>query len=194
MNFKYTKKLTFMQKKRFQHVAYFQIIYAASILLFWIYFFLFENSLSRNNEIYLAYERSFPFAGLCFLIPCLILGAYALLKNKVSGLYYSLIAGSIMLFLALLDISFSVQQNLYFSRLSNGILYGCIHATLLIFGIILLKTVWDSKIFVKKEEGIFHEIEKTVTKENILKTTCKNRTLRICNGKNFNYRSNWLYR
>ncbi|MFW9784589.1 MAG: hypothetical protein ACFFFB_20075 [Candidatus Heimdallarchaeota archaeon] len=80
---------------------------------FWIYFFIAENKKPDQREGYLEFERSFPLPDLGWAVPCLILGAIGILMNQKFGIFFTIAAGSALIFLGLLDISHNLQYKGY---------------------------------------------------------------------------------
>jgi hypothetical protein len=132
-------------KKSIKILAYLQIIYALGIIIFWILFFIFENSNSEKSEIFLAHERAFPVPDLGYLTPCLLIGSIGLLRKKNYGFLFSLLAGSSLIFLALLDTTFGILQGLFTSDLTDSLVYGFISLALMIFGIITILVLWTNR-------------------------------------------------
>jgi len=135
-------------KKSIKLLAYFQIIYALGIILFWISFFIFENNNAENSEIFLAHERAFPVPDLGYLAPCLLIGSIGIFKNKHYGFLFSLLAGSSLIFLALLDTTFGILQGLFTSDLTEGLVYGFISLALFLFGTIIIVMLWPNRKYM----------------------------------------------
>ncbi len=132
-------------KKSIILLAYFQIIFAMGIIIFWILFFMFENNNTENSEIFLAHERAFPVPDLGYLTPCLIIGSIGILNNKHYGFLFSLLAGSSLIFLALLDTTFGILQGLFTSDLTESLVYGFISLALFLLGIIIIVVLWRNR-------------------------------------------------
>ncbi len=132
-------------KKSIKLLAYLQIIYALGIIIFWILFFIFENSNNEKSEIFLAHERAFPVPDLGYLTPCLLVGSIGLLNKKKYGFLFSFMAGSSLIFLSLLDTTFGILQGLFTSDLTDGLVYGFISLALLLFGIIIILVLWSNR-------------------------------------------------
>lgn len=135
-------------KKSIKLLAYFQIIYALGIIIFWILFFMFENNNPEKSEIYLAHERAFPVPDLGYLAPCLIIGSIGILKNKHYGFLFSILAGSSLIFLSVLDTTFGFLQGMFTQALLEGIVYATISLALFLFGIIIIITLWHNRKYL----------------------------------------------
>lgn len=119
-------------------LAIFQIIGAIGIGGFWIYFFLVENKNPENTEVFLAFERSFPIPDIFWATPALLLAAIGLLAGERYGVFFSIAAGSAILFLGLLDISFNAQNGGYKKSTSDTIMNLVINLYCVIFGILYM--------------------------------------------------------
>lgn len=134
-----------MKTKKLIFLAVLEIMCSILLILFWIYFFLFENNNPELSEVYLMHERAFPVPDLGFLLPCLILGAIGILRKKSYGLLFSIMAGSSMIFLALLDTTFSILIGLFTESLTNAIVYGLIACILIGVGSSLIIVLWKNR-------------------------------------------------
>ena len=119
-------------------LAVFQILLATGFILFWIYFFVIENKNPENTEVYLAFERSFPVPDLGFITPSLFVSAVGLLLNQTYGIFFTIVSGSALLFLGLLDISFNIQNGGYTKSLSDTVMNLFINLVCVIFGPLFL--------------------------------------------------------
>ncbi|KPJ70030.1 hypothetical protein AMJ44_00930 [candidate division WOR-1 bacterium DG_54_3] len=126
---------------------------ALGIIMFWIAFFttdLVNISDPRLKEAYLAFESAFPFADF-YLSFMLIIGGVGLLKKMPYGYFFSLVAGASLIFLGLLDVSFNVQNGIYFLGAGEALLNIVINSICLGFGTFLLLKIWKDKRFGKTE-------------------------------------------
>lgn len=103
-------------------IAILQIIFGVGTIGFWIYFLLVENKDPEKTEVYLVFERSFIIPDLCWVTPCLFISAFGLLTKQGFWGFFSIAAGSAILFLFLLDFSFNLQQGTYKRITSDNIL------------------------------------------------------------------------
>ena len=120
-------------------LGYIELTWVIIFIIFWIYFFIVENKDKSKSKVYLAYERSFPFVDLGWIVPCLLLGGYGLLKSISYGPIFSIIAGSSMIFLSIHDITFYLQQKIY-SGIIDIMWLG--HILMLISGGLLVKILF----------------------------------------------------
>ena len=86
----------------------FQILIAVGIIGFWISFFKGDNS--NMSEVELKHEKSFPLPDLGWVAPTNIIAAIGLLTGQSFGFLFSVIAGSGMMFLGLIDLAFLLQN------------------------------------------------------------------------------------
>jgi cbb3-type cytochrome oxidase subunit 3 len=119
-------------------LAIFQILIAIGFIGFWIYFFAVENKNPENSETYLAFERAFPVPDLGFVTPSLFVSAVGLFLNEPYGIFFTIVSGSALLFLGLLDISFNIQNGGYTKDISDTIMNLFINLVCVIFGPIFL--------------------------------------------------------
>jgi hypothetical protein len=88
------------------------IMTAVGVIYYWADFFIRGGVHVLKEDWYIKFERAFPPADL-WMSACAILGAAGLLTGQTYGLVFTLIAAGSLLFLALMDITFNVQNNLY---------------------------------------------------------------------------------
>jgi hypothetical protein len=124
-------------------VAILQILLALGFIGFWIYFFMVENRDPENTEIYLAFERSFPVPDLGWVTPTLLVAAIGLLIDEIFGLFFTIISGSALIFLGLLDISFNIQNGGFKGSASDVIMNLFINLICVIFGPLFLWYAWS---------------------------------------------------
>ena len=123
-------------------VAILQIIIAIGIIGFWLYFFKFENKNPERTAVYLGFERSFPVADLGWITPLLIISAVGLFLEEPFGIFFTVMSGSALVFLGLLDISFNLQQGGYKGKESDIILNLTINLICVIMGPLFLIYGW----------------------------------------------------
>ncbi len=125
-------------------IAICQLLIAFGIGGFWIYFFLVENKNPEKSAVYLGFERSFPVPDLGWLIPTLILASIGLFSDQKFGVFFTIISGSALVFLGLLDISFNAQNSGYTTDLGDTLMNVFINAVCVIFGPIFLLFAWKT--------------------------------------------------
>jgi len=133
--------------KTIKIIAVIELALAVGIISFWITFFstdLVNISDPHLKEIYLAFERAFLIPDM-YLSLILIMGGIGLLRKMSYGFLFSLLGGASLIFLALLDISFNVQQGIYLIGIGEAVLSVFINLLCLGAGIILIITIWKNR-------------------------------------------------
>lgn len=120
------------------------IITALVTIYYWADFFITGGVSVIEDEWYIKFEKSFPVADLWGLCACSIIGAVGLLTDQPYGAFFSLLAAGSMIFLALMDITFNIENNLYpLIALSNQMLFELvINLWTLVLGISLIVYLW----------------------------------------------------
>lgn len=88
------------------------IITALATICYWADFYIRGGVHVIKEDWYLKFERAFPPADL-WMSACALIGAAGLLTGQPYGLVFALLAAGSLLFLALMDITFNIQNNLY---------------------------------------------------------------------------------
>lgn len=81
-------------------------------LAYWIVYFTSGDVQVRQDEVYIAFENSFPAAD-AWMAVCALLGAIGLLRHRPWGLLFGLLAASSAIFLGLMDVTFNLNQGIY---------------------------------------------------------------------------------
>jgi len=120
------------------------IITALVTIYYWVDFFTGEAVHVVEEEWYIKFEKSFPVADLWGLCACSLIGAVGLLTEQSYGPFFSLLAAGSMIFLALMDITFNIQNNMYpLIALSNEMVFELIiNLWTLVLGIVLITYLW----------------------------------------------------
>lgn len=143
--------------KTINTVAIIEIAFASFICFFWILFFstdLFIMNDSHQQEIYFAFESSFPVADL-YLCITLVVGGIGLLRKALFGYIISLLGGSSLIFLGLLDTSFNTQQGIYLVGIEEAVLNVFINLSCLVVGTFIIFSIWKkSKNCVIRDQTI----------------------------------------
>ena len=88
------------------------IISALVVIYYWADFFIRGGVNVIKEDWYIKFERAFPPADIWMAI-CALLGAIGLLTGQAYALLFLALAAGSLLFLALMDITFNVQNRLY---------------------------------------------------------------------------------
>jgi len=121
-----------------------EMLFAAGIILFWTFFFVAgpaDIPDPRFQEIYLAFETSFPAAdGLLALL--LFCGGIGLWRKALAGWFFSLMAGSMLIFLGMLDVTFNIRQGIYRLAPGDTVLNLSLNGLCLAGGLFLVWSAW----------------------------------------------------
>ena len=88
------------------------LVTAVATVAYWLDFFLRGSVHVVEEEWYIRFERAFPVADT-FMAVSAIVGAVGLLSGESFGVAFALVAASAFLFLALMDVTFNVENGLY---------------------------------------------------------------------------------
>jgi len=120
------------------------IITALVTIYYWGDFFIRGTVHVVEEEWYIKFEKSFPVADLWGICLCSLIGAIGLLTEQSYGPFFALLAAGSMIFLALMDITFNIQNNMYpLIALSNEMVFELIiNLWTLVLGITLIAYLW----------------------------------------------------
>ncbi len=113
---------------------------------FWVTFFAdydrqARSYFARECESWFLWERSFPAADLYLAAVCL-LAAIGLWKARSWGILFSLLGGSALIFLGLVDALFFLQNGLYTPFNTDVLVEIVIHVWALAFGPFVILYAW----------------------------------------------------
>ena len=97
-------------------IAVLEIVIAVGIIVFWIMFYFTEYKNRKMSEVEYKHELSFPLPDLGWITPNLIIAAIGLLRDQGFGYLFSIIGGSGMMFLGLIDLAFAIQNGKFSSK------------------------------------------------------------------------------
>jgi hypothetical protein len=119
------------------------IVTALFTIYYWLDFYLRGGVQVIPEEWYIKFEKAFPVADL-WMAACALLGAVGLLTEQTYGLLFSLLAASSLIFLAFMDITFNIENNLYrlVGTSREMALELLINLWSLSFGVILIIYLW----------------------------------------------------
>ena len=120
------------------------IITALFTIYYWADFFITGGVSVIEDEWYVKFEKAFVVADLWGISACSLIGAVGLLTGESYGEFFSLLAAGSLIFLALMDITFNIQNGLYpLIALSNQmVLELVINLWTLVLGITLIAHLW----------------------------------------------------
>jgi len=125
-------------------LAVFLIGTALGTIYYWTDFCLRGGVQVIEEEWYIKFEKTFVVADLWGIVACSLIGAVGLLTGEPYGPFFSLLAAGSMIFLALMDITFNIENNLYpLIATSNQMVFELvINLWTLVLGIGLLVYLW----------------------------------------------------
>jgi hypothetical protein len=122
---------------------------AAGVIYYWADFYIRGAVHVVKEDWYIKFQRAFPPADL-WMAACSIIGAIGLLTGQTYGLLFTLLAASSLIFLALMDITFNIQNNLYslIAASSQMRFELVINIWTLVLGVILVVYLWPRIVAV----------------------------------------------
>lgn len=122
-------------------------ITAIGTAFYWIDFFLLEKAVkARADQIYLAFESSFPLPD-CWMSCCLAMAVISFYRRKTrQWIFFGLMGAASMIFLALVDVHFNINQGNYSLVAKNPALAieFFINIWLLLVGTATIRHFWGS--------------------------------------------------
>lgn len=129
-----------------------ELLVAFGIVIFWVLFFTVDLVTIPDpdlRKIYMGFEYSFVLPDFILSI-ILVVSAQHLFKRKRSGFILSLIAGSVLIFLGLLDISFNTRHHIYGMGIVETVFNGTINVLCIVFGVFLV--YFSSRFLLLKQD------------------------------------------
>jgi hypothetical protein len=119
------------------------ILGAAITALYWWSYFNGGDVMASNERWYEAFESSFPVAD-AWMALCMATCGFGLLRDRAWGPPLGLMAGSALIYLAAMDITFNVENGMYALAAGNDAMTFeiFINATTLILGVWTLVACW----------------------------------------------------
>ena len=125
------------------------IISAIGLIYYWVDFYLRKGVQVIQEDWYMKFQKAFPVADM-WVAACAILGAVGLLTGQNYGFLFSMLAASSLIFLALMDITFNIENKLY--RLVGTSpemkLELVLNLWCLSLGVVLIVCLWSRIIFI----------------------------------------------
>jgi hypothetical protein len=125
------------------------IMTALGVIYYWADFYIRGGVHVIKEDWYIKFERAFPPADL-WMSACALIGAAGLLTGQTFGLLFTLLAAGSLLFLAFMDITFNIQNNLYpLVATSSQMKFELfINVWTLLLGVALIVCLWPKIAFV----------------------------------------------
>ena len=120
------------------------IITALFTIYYWADFYLRGGVQVIEEEWYIKFEKAFVVADLWGITACSLIGAVGLLTEQSYGPFFCLLAAGSLIFLALMDITFNIENGLYpLIAVSNEMVFEVvINVWALVLGIGLIVYLW----------------------------------------------------
>jgi nicotinamide riboside transporter PnuC len=114
---------------------------------YWLVWFGVDREIlaSAHTGSYYAFENSFPLADAWMAVTG-VLASIALVRRRASALLWCIAAGSISIYLGLLDVLFDLENGIYRSADSGGVIVEIvINVLTLSMGLVVLLWAWRSR-------------------------------------------------
>lgn len=93
-------------------VAVLLLVAAAGVIYYWVDFFKKGSAHVVEDDWYIRFQKTFPPADLWMAV-CAVVGSVGILTEHAYGVFFALLAAGSLIFLALMDITFNIQNHLY---------------------------------------------------------------------------------
>jgi len=120
---------------------------ALATLAYWLVWFGVDREIlaSAHSESYYAFENAFPLADL-WMVAAGVAAIIALMRRRASALLWCIAAGSISIYLGLLDVLFDLENGIYRSPDTGGVIVEiAINVLTLALGLVVLIWSWRSR-------------------------------------------------
>ena len=130
---------------RLRAVAALLLLTAAGTFAFWLAFFAAGDVVrARDTDVYLAFERSFPAADAWMAVASAA-AAIGLLGRRAWATAAGVAAGSALVFLGLIDVTFDVEQGMYAQWSAAVAVEIAINVYCLVVGPFLMLWFWKNR-------------------------------------------------
>jgi len=113
-------------------------------LAYWLVWFGIDREIlaSAHTDSYYAFENSFPVAD-AWMVACGVAACIALVRRRASSLLWIIAAGATSIYLGLLDVLFDLENGIYRSPDTGGVLVEvAINVLTLAFGTVIMIWAW----------------------------------------------------
>jgi hypothetical protein len=120
------------------------LITFVATLAYWLIYYTSGDVQVRQDEVYLAFENAFPAADTWMAI-CALLGAIGLLRKRIWGFLFGLLAASSLVYLGLMDVTFDLNQGIYALGGVDTAIEVLINLFCLIVGPLIIIYLWKNR-------------------------------------------------
>ncbi len=116
-------------------------------LAYWLVWFGIDRDIlaSAHSDVYYAFENSFPVAD-AWMVATGSAAGLALVRRRASALLWLIAAGATSIYLGLLDVLFDLENGIYGSPDSGGVIVEiAINVLSLAFGAVVIIWAWRSR-------------------------------------------------
>ena len=116
-------------------------------LAYWLVWFGIDREIlaSAHTDSYYAFENSFPVAD-AWMVACGVAACIALVRRRASSLLWIIAAGATSIYLGLLDVLFDLENGIYRSPDTAGVLIEmAINVLTLAFGTLIMIWAWRAR-------------------------------------------------
>ena len=114
---------------------------------YWLVWFGIDREIlaAAHTESYYAFENAFPVADL-WMVFTGVAASVALVRRRASALFWIIAAGAISIYLGLLDVLFDLENGIYGSADTGGVIVEiAINVLTLAFGALILIWAWRAR-------------------------------------------------
>jgi hypothetical protein len=116
-------------------------------LAYWFVWFVVDRDLlaSSHSDSYYAFENAFPVAD-AWMVVSGAAASVALVRRRASALFWTIATGAISVYLGLLDVLFNLENDIYRSADSGGVLLEiAINLLTLVLGTVGMVWAWRNR-------------------------------------------------
>lgn len=96
------------------------VVFALGVVVYWVLYFFVGGTQAVNEIWYTKFEDAFPVADAWASVLCLIAAALLLRRNDRLAPFFLAASGASVLYLAFMDITFDLENDLYPLVATNG--------------------------------------------------------------------------
>jgi hypothetical protein len=118
------------------------LLAACLTALYWLIYFTSGATQARSDAIYLGFENSFPLAD-SWMALALVISACCLLRGDSRAVPWGICAGSAMVYLASMDLSFDLEQKVFGTAMNGkSVIEAAINLSCWILGPLTIVRFW----------------------------------------------------